>query len=63
MCEGARDIFIEDSLIAFVTTYHRGYRSRGDIKIIDQYLPREVGELLVYYLWLFLPFRRSYNSR
>ncbi|KFZ23520.1 hypothetical protein V502_02001 [Pseudogymnoascus sp. VKM F-4520 (FW-2644)] len=27
-----------------------------NIKIIHRYLPREVGELLVYYLWLVLPF-------
>ena len=28
----------------------------GDIKIIHRYLPPEVGELVVWYLWLALPF-------
>ena len=53
---GVRNIFIEEGLVAFVATYHKGYRSSGNIKIIHRYLPREVGELLVYYLWLVLPF-------
>jgi len=53
---GARNIFIEEGLVAFVATYHKGYRSSGNIKIVHRYLPREVGELLVYYLWLVLPF-------
>jgi hypothetical protein len=53
---GIRNIFIEDGLVAFVAAYHKGYRSSGNIKIIHRYLPREVGELLVYYLWLVLPF-------
>jgi hypothetical protein len=39
-----------------VAQYHKGYRSSGNIKIIHWYAPKEVGELLVYYLWLVLPF-------
>jgi len=27
------------------------------MKVIHRYLPREVGELLVYYIWLVLPFK------
>jgi hypothetical protein len=50
-----RNIFIEEGLVAFVPTYYKGYRSSGNIKTIYRYLPREVGELLVYYLWLVLP--------
>jgi hypothetical protein len=42
--------------VVFVAQYHKGYRSSGNIKIIHRYLPREVGELVVYYLWLVLPF-------
>ena len=53
---GTRNIFIENGLVAFVTGYHKGYRSSGNIKVIHRYVPREVGELLVYYLWLVLPF-------
>jgi RecQ family ATP-dependent DNA helicase len=56
---GVRNIFIEDGLVAFVTAYHKGYRSSGNIKIIHRYLPREIGELLVYYLWLIRPFHEK----
>ena len=53
---GVRNIFIEQGMVAFVAQYHKGYRSSGNIKIIHRYLPKEVRELLVYYLWLVLPF-------
>ncbi|KFY65432.1 hypothetical protein V496_02556, partial [Pseudogymnoascus sp. VKM F-4515 (FW-2607)] len=53
---GVRNIIMEDGLVGLVAQYHKGYRSSGNIKIIHRYLPREVGELLVYYLWLVLPF-------
>jgi len=39
-------------LVAYVAEYHKGYRSSGNIKIIHRYLPREVSEMVVYYLWL-----------
>jgi hypothetical protein len=42
-----------------VTTYHKGYNITGSTKIIHRYLPKEVGELLVYYLWLVRPFCNS----
>jgi hypothetical protein len=51
-----RSIGIEDGLIGLVTTYYKGYSVSGSTKIIHRYLPREVSELLVYYLWLVLPF-------
>jgi len=53
---GVRNMVIEEGLVASVTTYHKGYRSSGNIKIVHRYFPREVGELVVYYLWLVLPF-------
>jgi RecQ family ATP-dependent DNA helicase len=53
---GVRNILIENGLVGVVAQYHKGYRSSGNIKIIHRYLPKEVGELLVYYLWLVLPF-------
>jgi hypothetical protein len=40
-------MFIEDGMVALVMQYHKGYQLSGDIKIIHQYLPREVGELLI----------------
>jgi hypothetical protein len=59
---GHRNIFIEDSMVVFVTRYHKGYSVSGDVKIIYQYLPREVGELLVYYMWLVLPFQQRLEA-
>jgi hypothetical protein len=56
---GIRNIFIEDGLVALVTRYHKGYRSSNNVKIIHRYLPQEIGELLVYYLWLVLPFHEK----
>jgi superfamily II DNA helicase RecQ len=53
---GHRNLFIEDGMVVFVTRYHKGYEVKGDVKIIHRYLPREVGELVVWYLWLVLPF-------
>jgi hypothetical protein len=53
---GIRNITIENGLVAFRAVYHKGYRSSGNIKTIHRYLPREVGELLVYHLWLVKPF-------
>ncbi|KAF4484812.1 Bloom syndrome protein-like protein [Colletotrichum fructicola Nara gc5] len=53
---GVRNVFAHDSMICFVTSYHKNYRQTGTAKVIHRYLPREVGELLVWYLWLVLPF-------
>jgi hypothetical protein len=52
-----RNIFIENGLVSFVTYYHKGYSVSGSVKIIHRYLPPEVSELVVYYLWLVLDFR------
>jgi hypothetical protein len=53
-----RNIFFDDELISFVTFYHKGFAISGSTKIIHRYLPREIGELLVYYQWLILPFQQ-----
>jgi superfamily II DNA helicase RecQ len=59
---GHRNIFIEDGMVVFVTRYHKGYAVSGDVKVIHRYLPREVGELLVWYLWLVLPFQQRLEA-
>ena len=46
---------MEDGAVATVTQYYKGYMLSSDVKIIHQYLPRKVEELVVYYLWLVLP--------
>ncbi|KAG9375596.1 hypothetical protein A1F94_013806 [Pyrenophora tritici-repentis] len=59
---GHRNIFIEDGMVVFVTRYHKGYKVSGDVKIIHRYLPREVGELVVWYMWLVLPFQQRLEA-
>lgn len=54
-----RSIFIEDGLVSTVTAYHKGYNIIGSTKIIHCYLPKEVSELVAYYLWFIPPFWRS----
>ncbi|KAI7722752.1 hypothetical protein KC353_g226 [Hortaea werneckii] len=54
-----RNIFVENGMISTVTTYHKGYTTSGNTKIIHRYLPKEVGELLVYYLWMIQPLCRK----
>lgn len=56
---GCRNVFIEDGQVVLVTAYHKGYNIGGTTKIIYQYLPREVGEILVRYVWLVEPFQRQ----
>ena len=59
---GFRDILIYRGLMCFIAAYHKNYGSFEQIKIIFQYLPRVVGELLVCCLWLVLLFRQiSHN--
>jgi hypothetical protein len=53
---GIRNVFAHHGMMCFVTVYHKNYQSSEQVKIIHRYLPREVGELLVWYLWLVLPF-------
>jgi hypothetical protein len=45
---GHRNVFIEDGMVVYLTRYHKGYNVSGDVKIIYRYLPREVGELVVW---------------
>jgi hypothetical protein len=47
---GHCNVFIEDGMVVFVTRYYKGYNLSGDFKIIHRYLPREVGELVVWYM-------------
>lgn len=53
---GIRNILAHQRMMCFVTSYHKGFRQTGQAKVIHRYLPREIGELLVWYLWLVLPF-------
>jgi hypothetical protein len=52
----SQGIFIEDGLVVFVTKYYKNVGQTGKGKVIYRYLPREVGELVVFYLWFARPF-------
>lgn len=51
-----RNVFIERGMVSMVAVYHKNFRVKDNIKIIHRFLPRAVGELLVWYLWLIQPF-------
>lgn len=52
----SRGTFIDNRLLALMTMYHKNAGSTGKSKVIHRYMPREVGELMVYYLWFAVPF-------
>ncbi|TKA68529.1 hypothetical protein B0A55_10261, partial [Friedmanniomyces simplex] len=54
--QSQRGVFIDNGMVVFVTGYHKGYKMGRRVKIIHRYVPREVGEVMVYYLWLVEPF-------
>lgn len=54
-----RNVFIEDGLVMFDVNYHKQYNHHASTKDIPRYLPREAGELVVWYLWLVLPFHEA----
>jgi len=56
---GHRCIFVENGLVVIVTYYDKGYNITGTEKIIHRYLPQEIGELLLLYIWLVLPMRQQ----
>jgi superfamily II DNA helicase RecQ len=53
---GIRNIFIYQKMVCLVVGYHKRYQASNKLKMIFRFLPREVGELVVWYLWLALPF-------
>ena len=54
-----RGIYVTDDMVHFVTKYYKGYRNSAKPKIIHRFVLREVGELVVYYLWLVQPFVKA----
>jgi hypothetical protein len=56
---GIRNIFVHDGMVFFITIYHKGYRSSDMVKLVHRYMAPIVGKLMVWYLWLVLPFWRQ----
>jgi len=50
MATNQRGIFINNSMVDFITSYHKGFNHSLKSKIIHRYVPKEVRELIVYYL-------------
>ena len=57
-----RNVFVEEGLISIVTSYHKGYNMEGSTKVIHRFLPKDVSEIMVLYLWLILPFKEHLES-
>lgn len=51
-----RNLFIDHGRVSTVTSYHKGYSVTGSTKIIHRYLPKVVGEMFTYHIWVVLPF-------
>ena len=51
-----RGYFVNNGMLYLVSGYHKGFGLSGKLKPVHRFLPREVGELVVYYLWLVEPF-------
>jgi hypothetical protein len=49
-------VFLDRSLMSFVSTYYKGYDFTKKVKAIYRYVPKEVSELVVYFLRLERPF-------
>lgn len=43
-------------MVIFTTVYYKGFHVSNNVKIIYQYMPREVSELVIWYIWLVVPF-------
>ena len=52
---GHRGVFIENGTVVLVTGYDKGSSMSQKVKIIHRYVPREVGELFIYTIWLLNP--------
>jgi len=53
---GLRNVLAHNGMICNVVSYTKNFRSSGKPKIIYRYLPPEVGELVIWYMWIALPF-------
>ncbi|KAM0540020.1 hypothetical protein ACHAPJ_013628, partial [Fusarium lateritium] len=53
---GIRNIFIDRGLVMIIIGIHKNLSQSQRLKVIHRFLPQEVGTLLIYYLWLVVPF-------
>jgi hypothetical protein len=43
-------------MVTFAMAYYKGFHVSNDVKIIHRYVPQEVGELVIWYMWLVILF-------
>jgi hypothetical protein len=53
---------IDQGIVTFITSYYKGFSTSQSQKCVHRFVPQEVGELVVYYLWLIEPFVRILQS-
>jgi hypothetical protein len=53
---GPRNVYADRGLLFFVTLYHKGFARTQKAKTIYRYMPRPIGSLLTWYMWLVLLF-------
>jgi hypothetical protein len=58
----SRGTNIKDGYVRVTITYYKNIGQTGKSKVIYRYLLREVGELVVYYLWFASPFWYQING-
>ncbi|KAK4158624.1 hypothetical protein QBC43DRAFT_305290, partial [Cladorrhinum sp. PSN259] len=51
-----RNVFIQHRMVCLLFSYHKGYQLSGRTKVIYRYLPRELGDVVVRYFTIILPF-------
>ncbi|KAH7252861.1 hypothetical protein BKA59DRAFT_393098, partial [Fusarium tricinctum] len=59
---GLRNIFIDRGLVIIIIGIHKNLSQSQRLKVIYYFLPQEVGTLLIYYLWLVMPFYKGILS-
>jgi hypothetical protein len=59
---GSRNIYIDRNMVCIHSRYHKNIIKANCTKDIFRFLPPQVGNLLVYYLWLVLPYHQNIIS-
>jgi superfamily II DNA helicase RecQ len=57
-----RGIFVHDGLVELVVDYHKGASASNQAKIIHRFVPQEVGELIIMFLWAVQPFVEIFQT-
>jgi hypothetical protein len=56
---GLRNIFLVRGVVCLMSRYYKTYNKSRKPWVVYRFLPRDVGTLLVYYLWLVLPYAQA----